>query len=127
MPATSRTPRRRVPQDHNPPRKLRPAPRDGGLDLDALERDGRPEPFIAYVGDESFEFADPFEFDWQDAVAIDPNDIHGSLKSMLGEQYQAFLKHRMPMWKLRALSEAVEKHYASSLGNAGEGDASPAS
>lgn len=99
----------------NTPRTTRPKPpvkKAKSFDLDALEREGAPEPFAAIIDGDQFIFNDPQEMDWQDAVAIGPNDVKPFLLASLGpDQYDDFMKKRMPLWKLMKLSEAVQQHY----------------
>lgn len=113
---------RRMPQD-----RQRPKARKGVFDIDALERDGSPELFVATVGGKEFTFHDPSESDWQDYSGIDMSNPEESLKLLLGDQYEAFKKIRLPLWKLNKLAEAVENHYAKFYGNQGEDNASSTS
>lgn len=94
------------------------------FDLDVLERDGAPRPFVAKLGGKEYTFADPFEMDWQVSEGIDQTDMVGSLKALLGDQYEDFCKHNLSVWKLQKLSDAVGKHYAKYYGSQGEDSAS---
>lgn len=103
------------------PNVAKPKPKNV-FNLDALERDGRPEPFIARVGGLDFEFADPAELDWQ----IQELGGRAFMRAMLGaEQFEAFCAlpaGTVPDWKLEQLAEHIRAHYA-----AGEETASPSS
>ncbi|MDG9703816.1 hypothetical protein [Streptomyces sp. DH37] len=95
-------------------------PSTPSLDLDALEREGAPEPFTIVHGDTLFTLADPRELDWRliDRLGTGPADA--DLRVLLGDQYDAFAQHRMPGWKLDMLLTRWREHYG--LGGA---DASP--
>lgn len=111
----------------NPAAQVR---RTGAFDLDTLEREGDViEPFVATRGGEEFVFADAEDLDWQDAVNLRMDDPVELVKLLLGEDYDRFAKHRMPLWKLNALMEAIDKHYgwSAKLGDQGEGNASSTS
>lgn len=104
------------PQDHlRKPATAKPA--SAVFDVDALQRDGTAEPFRFTLGGEDFTCADPDDMDWQVADALSADDVAGIMRATLGEQYAAFAKHPMPVWKLTALGKAVNEHY--SLGEDG--------
>ncbi|MEV2277873.1 hypothetical protein AB0I72_20035 [Nocardiopsis sp. NPDC049922] len=110
-----------------PPQRKSPVRPKDVFDLDALEKDGEVQPFGVRLGGKVFVISDPMDEDWQDAVLIDMNDIEGSLRPLLGDQYEDFKKIRMPMWKMKALNDAMEAHYSRFYGTRGEGSASSGS
>jgi hypothetical protein len=110
------------------PAKPKPAVRPKDVfDLDALEKGGEVKPFAVRLGGKTFLLSDPFDEDWQDAVLIDMHDIEGSLKPLLGDQYDDFKAIRMPMWKMKVLNDRMEAHYSQYYGDQGEGPASSGS
>lgn len=81
------------------------------LDLDALERDDAPEPFRAVIGGEEFVFGDVDDLDWKDATALHPEDAEPLLRALLGDDFDRFNSKPLPLWKLQALSNALDEHY----------------
>ena len=66
-------------------------------------------PFVARVGGEEFTFSRP---DVRLFLAS-PSLPEGPriLRAMLGEQYEAFTAHKVPLWKMAVLARAVRAHY----------------
>ena len=101
---------------------------DDVFDLDALERDGKSQPYKVRLGGKVFTFSDPYEMDWKKNEAIDPSDNEDSLRALLGdEQYAEFAKVELPVWKLQELNSRIGRHYAKYVGSQGEGSASAGS
>lgn len=87
-----------------------PAPVD--LDLDALERDGtRPGPFTFRIGGESFTLTDPREIDWQDLLVAQRNPMMFIRFTIGDEDYQRFVRQRLPEWKMEKLMVNFFKHF----------------
>lgn len=87
-------------------------PTDVMLNLDTLEREGGiPEPFTFVLGGERFECADPADVDYRQFVDVAEDDVARQLEILLGGQYTRFAKHRLKIWKLQALMEALREHY----------------
>lgn len=93
------------------------------FDVDALEREVDRGPFVARIGGEEYVFPDPTDMDWQDASRVDANNVVESFKAWLGEDYERFAKHRMPVWKLIELFKAIQEHYGITDEDEGKDDA----
>jgi hypothetical protein len=100
-----------------PPPKDKPLP--GALNLDALEREGRPEPFAFIHNNRQYILQDPQDQDWQQLLVVMSNPVL-FLRLMLAEKDKdAFFENSMPTWKLNALTTAFREHYGlPSLGEA---------
>lgn len=99
-------------------------PTDVSLNLDTLDREGsEPEPFVVVLGGERFQFSNIDNEDWQTVADIDEDDPRESLQLLLGDKYERFAKHKLPLWKLRALLDAWREHTTGL--DAGNADASP--
>ncbi len=86
-------------------------PADVSLNLDKLEREGgEPEPFVVVLGGERFVFANLDDEDWQLVADIDEDDPRDALRLLLGERYEKFAEHKLPLWKLRHLLDAWREH-----------------
>lgn len=86
--------------------------RNKPFDLDALDREDRPEPFVAVIGGEEYTFGDPAEMEWDELFDLHQNqDERGMAKALLGDQYPAFQKNKLPVWKYRTLIAAWDEHY----------------
>lgn len=93
------------------------------FDLDALERDATPSPFVVRVGGEDFRFPDPQDMDWKKLNQLDELSEYDAVKQLLGEeQFERFIKHDIPVWKFGRLTDQWYKHY--DLPTAGEDAAS---
>lgn len=94
--------------------------------LDALEREGAPEPFEFAVGGKRFTVEDVQARDWQDLLAIGEDPEQGLRVTLGAEQYERFRQIRgVPSWKLERLMKAIAEHFG--LGTPGEGDGSSGS
>lgn len=93
------------------------------LDLDALEREGTPGPFVVKLDGRPWTLADPQELDWKQLDRLGTVSAETDLRLLLGkEQFEEFRKISMPGWKFEKLMEAWRAHYG--LGGPGEADAS---
>jgi hypothetical protein len=80
--------------------------------LDALEREGKPDPFQFAVGGERFVVEDMEERDWQDLLFIGDDPEKGLQVSLGDEQYLRFKEIRgVPSWKLQKLMEAIAEYF----------------
>ena len=70
-----------------------------------MRRREAPGPFVVRVGGEEFTFACP-------DGDFGPGDLRKVLRAMLGGQYEAFVRHKVPEWKMHALVEAGRIHYS---------------
>lgn len=88
------------------------------LNLDNLEREGRPEQFAFILKGERYVAQDPTDLDWR-VTATFGQDPQRSMRALLGdEHYEKFTKHRIPDWKVGRLLKAVMAHYG--FGELGE-------
>lgn len=102
-----------------------PKPTPAALDLDELERDGdHPEPLTVTLNGRQWTLADPVTVDWQQVLDMDVNDPRSVLAAYLGDDFPAFAKLAVPMWKIEKLLEAIDRHYSPPGVDQGEGDAS---
>ena len=87
-------------------------PANVSLNLDSLDREGsdKPEPFVVVLGGERYEFQDLGDEDWQTVADVDENDPRETLRLVLGDRYDAFAAHKLPLWKLRRLLDEWQKH-----------------
>lgn len=101
----------RKPQDHKS--KTADAPKNDVFDLDALEREEIPEPFVARYGGKEFTFADPAEVDYAEftSLSMTPGGERRMLRLLLGEQFDDFMATPIKSWKMWALFKAWEEHY----------------
>lgn len=109
------------------PQRPTPIRSKADVDLDALEREVDKKPFTAKLGGEVFTFADPTDTDWRDARAVDPTDLDAMMRALLGDQFEAFEKHPLPVWKLAHLANQIQQHYGLTPEDLGESSASPTS
>jgi hypothetical protein len=94
-------------------------PLPGALDLDALEREGRPEPFAFIHNNRQYILADPQDQDWQQLLVVMSNPLLFLRLVLREEDRDAFFENSMPAWKLNALTTAYREHYGlPSLGEA---------
>lgn len=83
----------------------------GALNLDALEREGRPEPFAFIHNNRQYILADPQDQDWQQLLVVVSNPLL-FLRLVLEEKDRdSFFEDSMPAWKLNALTKAYRQHY----------------
>lgn len=82
------------------------------LDLDALDRQDPPKPFIFKHNGITFQLLDPDGIDWQDLLAALRNP-HLFFKHALGddELRKKFLTAPMPSWKMRRLMTEYQEHF----------------
>jgi hypothetical protein len=114
------------PRKNSPPaQKKTPGPEPvekrlpGAFDLDALEREGRPEPFAFIHNNRQFILQDPQEQDWQQLLVVMSNPVLFLRLLLRAEDKDAFFENPMPTWKLNALTRAFREHYGlPSLGEA---------
>lgn len=86
------------------------------LDLDALEREGDPGPFIFVLGGREYEMLDPQGMDYRDMLPIleatQKGDVKAALHGLLDEEdTEAFWENRIPAFKLNALCQGWLEHY----------------
>lgn len=97
------------------------------FDLDALEREGTPEPFTFRAGGEKFTVTDMKERDWSD-LAETQDEPKSWMRLYLGDDFDRFagLPHgTVPSWKLEQLVGAINAHFG--VGEPGEDNASSGS
>lgn len=103
----------------NAPRAVRSADKPAGIamNLDSLHREVTVEPFVVVIAGKPREFLDPNEMDWQELMQIlqDPRVLFQLALSE--EDYQAVMASRIPVWKMRALTDAYAAHYGIDWGN----------
>jgi hypothetical protein len=96
------------------------------FNLDALDREGAPEPFQFSVKGQRFVVDDIESRDWQDLVAMGDDPEEGLRVALGPDQWEKFRAVKgVPMWKVGKLVEAISEHFG--LGEPGEGDASSGS
>lgn len=82
------------------------------LDLDALEREGRPEPLtITYRGEE-FTLLDPVLMPWEEYSATDWDTPDAPVKSIMSDvDRERFMALKPSMRALEVLAERVTDYY----------------
>lgn len=81
------------------------------FDLDALDREGRPEPFsIRHVG-RVYTFADAMDVDWQKLMAAMQNPVAFFHLTLPEGDAKEFLSQEMSVFKMRRLMDAYREHY----------------
>jgi hypothetical protein len=96
------------------------------LNLDTLDVEGAPDPFVFVLDGKRFEVGDLEGHDWQDLMDFDATDAEGTLRLMLGKQYDDFRAVRgVSMRKIRVLLDSLRDHFG--LATPPETDASPGS
>lgn len=86
-------------------------PADVSLNLDTLEREGdEPQPFVVVLGGERFVFRNLDDEDWQLVADVDEDDPREALRLVLGNEYERFSAHKLPLWKLRQMLDAWREH-----------------
>jgi hypothetical protein len=81
------------------------------LNLDSLEREGAPGPFVVVLGGDRYTFLDAQEIDWQDLQAAlgDPRTF---LRLVLPEgQGAKFLSLKVATHKIRRLIDNYREHF----------------
>lgn len=96
------------------------------LDLDALEREGRPGPLVVTMRGQSFTMTDPLLLPWKQYEAVDWYDATEALKVLLtAEEYEAFEALDLSQHAINILAAKLADHYFG--GSPGESGGSPAS
>lgn len=91
------------------------------FDLDGLEREGAPGPFVTHIGGRRIQFVDANEVDWQTIETLDSD--RALYKLVIPEEDQEhFFAQKIPMWKIQALARAYRDHFG--MGTAGNAVAS---
>lgn len=85
--------------------------RPAALDLDALEREGAPEPFDFVLGGKRYMMSDPKEVDWQDLLAAMSNPVMFFRLVLPAEDQRVFFETRLPSWKMNKLMQRYQDHY----------------
>jgi hypothetical protein len=94
------------------------------INLDTLEREVEPEPFVAVLDNHRYVMADAFDIDWK-VLALAERDTRTFFKAVLStEDFKRITGTNLPGWKLRALMDAYRTHFG--LVETGESSASSA-
>ena len=82
------------------------------LNLDKIERESAPEPFVVTLDGKRISFEDPQELDWQ-VLMVALRDPHAFFKHVVPEEHQdTFFKPGLiPLWKMNRLMEAYMSHH----------------
>lgn|SRR5690625_414068 len=101
-------------------------PTDPALNLDTLELEGQPWPFV--LGGKRYE-VDPQQLDWQvvmDAMeAGNEGDLRRMFRLVLGEEdWESFAATKLPWPKFQKLATGLFTHLGNALGDQGEGSVS---
>lgn len=84
---------------------------DVSLDLDALEREGAPEPFAIQAGGRVYVFTDAMDLDWQDIMrALSDPPLFFRL-TLPADDATQLLGTKLPVWKMRRLMNDYLRHY----------------
>lgn len=81
------------------------------LNLDSLEREGAPGPFVVVLGGDRYEFTDAQEIDWQELQSVLTDPATFFRKVLPGEQGKKFLAQKIATFKLRKLMDAYREHF----------------
>jgi hypothetical protein len=81
------------------------------LDLDALEREGAPEPFSIHLAGRVYPFIDAMELDWQDLMSAMQDPARFFALTLSGDDHKAFLNTKLSSWKLRKLMDSYREHH----------------
>lgn len=81
------------------------------LNLDTLEREGDPGPFVLVLGGNRIMFSDAMELDWQLLVQAMQNPLTFFKLVLSADDQSAFLGTPLPTWKLRKVMDAYREHY----------------
>jgi hypothetical protein len=86
------------------------------LNLDKVEREGKPQDFSVVLGGKHFVLLDAMEMDWQDLIAAQVAFMNGNpapaVESIVAEKdREAFFANKLPSYKLQALFKAYNEHY----------------
>lgn len=86
-------------------------PTPNTLDLDALEREGRPNPLTLTYKGQRFAMVDPLMLPYEVYVEVDWTDPREALKTFLADQYEAFMKLEPTAQALHRFSAYVDDYY----------------
>ena len=90
----------------------KPAPTSKvSLDLDALEREGAPEPFSIRLAGRVYAFADAMEIGWQEMMAAFQDPRRFFRLTLSDEDAKEFFAADLPSWKLRKLMDSYREHH----------------
>lgn len=93
------------------------------FDLDALEKDGRPEGLTFSARGRTFTLADPLLIPWTEFETFDWSDNRAVLRRLMSEDdFDAFMALELSTHAMNILSGRIVEHYMS-----GEASGSPAS
>lgn len=81
------------------------------LNLDSLEREGDPGPFVIVFGGDRIQFTDAMEIDWQKLVAALRSPAAFFRLTLSAEDARKFLSATVPTFKLRKLMDAYRDHF----------------
>lgn len=88
------------------------------LDLDSLERENAPEPFVVKLGGRRISMIDVRDLDWQLAASLSPNRPYQFFEAVVPEDEQEhFLSQQLPLWKIERMAQQYRDHYG--LGDEG--------
>lgn len=93
-----------------------------GLNLDALDREGAPEPFVVTFDGKPMTFKDAAEIDWQDLIRAQYDPRFFFTVSLSEADAKRFLEKKLPTWKMEKLMAAYNAHYG--IDDMGKRDAS---
>jgi hypothetical protein len=86
------------------------------FDIDALEREGGPDPFVFAMGGRTYTMRPRDEIPWQDLLLAMRNPVLFIRFTMSPEDHEAFLDTSIPMWKMDKLMEAYLEHFGIDAG-----------
>lgn len=98
------------------------------VNLDTLEREGDPGPFVIVLGGKRYELLDAMDLDFRDLLASQRAAMLGEPEKALeliiatGDRVE-FFGNRLPNWKLETLFKSYNAHFG--LPTPGEAPASP--
>ncbi len=102
----------------------KPAEAPAALDLDTLERESNNTREFTFIHEgRRWTLSSPMEIDWQDVVVAMNDPFSFFRRTLPAEDADAFLKTKLPVWKMRALVERYMAHYG--VPNEGELGALP--
>jgi hypothetical protein len=91
------------------PDQDKPAPIS--LNLDKIEHEGAPGPFVIVLGGERYEFTDAQEIDWQKLMAAMRNPVTFIRLTLPKDKATTFLSTTIPLYKMNRLMEAYQAHF----------------
>lgn len=86
------------------------------LNLDTLEREGDPGPFVIVLGHKRYELVDAMNLDFRDLLASQRAAMRGEPEKALDfivsdDDREPFFANKLPNWKLEKLFRAYNKHH----------------